>query len=180
MAECRKCSCCGMLKDLQNFHKNGYYCKPCSSNYRKEYRRKNLDRLKVQDATYRTNNRNQILAKKRFYYEVNKNELLQKQKVYRTANRDKINQRVNEYLRTHPEKRKAGSAKYRAAKLQRTPKWLTSKDLNQICNFYESCPEGYHVDHVIPLQGKNVSGLHVLENLQYLPATENLRKSNKW
>lgn len=57
-----------------------------------------------------------------------------------------------------------------------TPKWANLKQLREI---YFNCPEGYHVDHIIPLNGTNVSGLHIPGNLQYLPAIENLRKSNK-
>ena len=53
-------------------------------------------------------------------------------------------------------------------------------DMNEIQEFYRNCPKGYHVDHIIPLNGKNVSGLHTIGNLQYLLATENLRKHNKF
>lgn len=66
--------------------------------------------------------------------------------------------------------------KRHAQKLKAIPKWA---DLKAIREFYKKCPEGYHVDHIVPLQGKTVSGFHVLENLQYLPAKENLSKGNK-
>lgn len=59
----------------------------------------------------------------------------------------------------------------------RIPKWA---DLEAIADFYENCPEGMHVDHIIPLQGEIVSGLHVLNNLQYLSALDNIRKGNKY
>tara|TARA_B110000977_G_scaffold45406_1_gene61712 strand:- start:93 stop:557 length:465 start_codon:yes stop_codon:yes gene_type:complete len=69
------------------------------------------------------------------------------------------------------------NSNYRAAKLQRTVGWT---DYKAIKEFYVNCPKGYHVDHIIPLKGTNVSGLHVLNNLQYLSAKENLIKGNKW
>lgn len=59
---------------------------------------------------------------------------------------------------------------------QATPPWA---DLRAIQEFYKRCPKGYHVDHIIPLNGVNVSGLHTIENLQYLLAADNLKKSNK-
>jgi hypothetical protein len=75
------------------------------------------------------------------------------------------------------QQRRAYCAKRKATKLQRTPSWA---NLAAIRLIYETCPIGHHVDHIVPLQGKNVSGLHVEWNLQHLPAEENLRKSNKF
>jgi hypothetical protein len=57
-----------------------------------------------------------------------------------------------------------------------TPKWCDKTVLNR---FISNCPEGHHVDHIIPLRGTTVWGLNIPENLQYLPAQENLSKGNK-
>jgi len=81
----------------------------------------------------------------------------------------------------------AVKAKRKAAKLQRIPKWLTPVDFERIQNEYRLAAlqtlitkEPWQVDHIIPLQGKLVSGLHVPSNLQAIRAVENRRKHNKW
>lgn len=74
--------------------------------------------------------------------------------------------------------------KRHADKLQRTPAWA---DMKKIRKVYEEArvmslmmDEPWHVDHVIPLRGRKVSGLHVHNNLQILPGVENVRKGNRF
>lgn len=66
---------------------------------------------------------------------------------------------------------------YRASKINRTPEWSDKGKLKEV---YKNCPIGMHVDHIIPLNGELVSGLHVPENLQYLTPEENTTKYNKY
>ena len=71
---------------------------------------------------------------------------------------------------------KANSARWRAACRTR----VNPEHTKEITKIYRECPKGHHVDHIIPLHGKTVSGLHVPWNLQYLPAKDNQRKSNSF
>ena len=84
--------------------------------------------------------------------------------------------------------RMAWDAYKRARKLERTPSWLSKEERKQIRLVYkerdrlnkEAGYVKYHVDHVFPLVGDNVSGLHVLNNLEIITAEENLRKNNHY
>lgn len=82
----------------------------------------------------------------------------------------------NTYLE-HKDEYIARAIQYKTKRTLATPLWA---NLDEIKNIYNKCPEGYHVDHIIPLQGDLVCGLHVENNLQYLTIEENLKKSNKF
>jgi hypothetical protein len=86
-----------------------------------------------------------------------------------------------QYYLENKGKFKANSKLRKHLKLLATPMWARSgKIRKKIEEIYINCPEGFHVDHIVPIKNKMICGLHVPWNLQYLSAEENLRKSNKF
>lgn len=137
------------------------------------------------------------LRNKERYPEIREEMLRQKAEQYK-ENPSKFLERSKRF---DPEKRKAGRAAWvernrpyvvaknaarRAMRLKATPPWLTEEDKQAIRDIYKLAAtktkeEGivYHVDHIIPLKGEVVRGLHVPWNLQVIPAKENLSKGNR-
>jgi hypothetical protein len=90
-----------------------------------------------------------------------------------------------EWMRNNQNKVLANKAKRRSSEIKRTPVWLNAGHWFEIESVYKYCTAlrsiglDYHVDHIVPLQGKNVSGFHVPWNLQVIHATENFQKGNR-
>ena len=162
------CSKCKIEKPFSEFHthksnKDGlqYQCKQC----RKETCAKSFSKRY-------TKNKKEILAKCTEYYWKNRDAHLQKLKKYRESSKGKATKCNLQRQRE-------------AAKFKRTPKWADQEKIKayyDVCAFFNEVNgyTKYHVDHIVPLKGNKVSGLHVHNNLQILPAKENMSKGNKY
>jgi hypothetical protein len=133
--------------------------------------------------------RNKELTKQRAreWAAANPDKRAQSIKKWREENRDQHNAVNRDWNARNKPKKAALEAKRRAAILQRTPNWLTDDDLWIIEEAYDLAALwtqtfgfAWHVDHVIPLQGRKVSGLHVPKNLQVIPGSDNVKKHNSY
>tara|TARA_R110000772_G_C12995188_1_gene407496 strand:+ start:51 stop:485 length:435 start_codon:yes stop_codon:yes gene_type:complete len=126
------------------------------------------------------NNRNIINERSRNYHKTNRKSQNLYKKSWLDLNpnqKEKARQRIKNWRLRNRQKVLFYGSLYRARKKRACPKWANLEKIKQI---YLNCPSGYHVDHITPLTNKNVCGLHVESNLQYLTAIENQKKSNKF
>lgn len=166
------CRDCQKQKPVSEYYqrkdtRDGLYsrCKPCHSKFsnrnKPEYRKKNKEKLRAYNAEYWAANklkyREDCRIRARIWYEENRGRAIS------SVRMREANQKLS------------------------TPDWLTKSQIAEIESFYwlardlySVTGEKYHVDHIIPLQGENISGLHVPWNLQVLPADVNLAKGNRY
>ncbi len=146
--------------------------------------------------TYYSDTRDRQIAQAKRWNKENKERYAQNCKRHKSENPQKYTQYKRQEYARHVEKYRENAKAYRASKKGKgirqalgrerslrksaaTPPWLTKDHRKEMQLIYINRPQGHHVDHIIPLKGKNVCGLHVPWNLQYLPAAENIRKRNK-
>ena len=160
----KPCSVCKVTKELNLFSKqvrshDGFRpaCKTCEASNAKAYRQANRDKMEA------------------------------KNRVWREANKDRVAAIQSAYNKANRSARNSLAAAYRASKLNATPDWLTGTHKAHMKRTYalatlmtEATGVPYHVDHIVPLRGKDICGLHVPWNLQALRADLNHSKSNKY
>lgn len=154
------CTACKELKSIQDFTTGQGRCKPC---------RALIYKAKINPI------KNRERAKQ--WYWANRDKSLAYSAGWQKMNSVVVNERNRLWKRVHKKEEIARLAKRRADIDKRTPRWA---NLNIIKEVYKNCPIGYHVDHIIPLRGKLVSGLHIANNLQIISAKDNLAKNNKF
>lgn len=195
------CLACSTLKPVEAFAKNKaksdglqYRCRTCWAEYRAEHNAK----ITAQKRLHYAENKDRLLAEKREQYPLVAEKKRAYQKGYAEADPVATKRRVRAFLEKNPEyyrefrkrnpaKVNAKEVRRKAAKLQRTPPWLTDDDHWMIEQAYEISALRtkmfgfpWHVDHAIPLLGKRVSGLHVPLNLRVIPGVDNMSKGNKF
>jgi hypothetical protein len=105
---------------------------------------------------------------------------------WQRKNPDKVAAYQRARNKKNPAQRNLWTASYRSAKDARQPSWLNSAQLFEMESVYNYCAAlrnvglDYHVDHIVPLRGDNVSGLHVPWNLQVITGAENMSKGNRF
>ena len=165
----KRCACCLVSHPVSSFTKDrqkedglNSYCRLCLNKKQREryaakHGRKNKDRQRLSldsPADYKKIWVSENLGRARSYY--------------------------TQYRDTHKEQVRARNMLRYANKKQRAPSWLTKAQRAEMEGMYMFCQlfNGFEVDHVVPLCGKSVSGLHVPWNLQILSAQQNRAKSN--
>jgi len=182
----KKCKICNLNKEITLFAKcrsakDGLQikCKDCDNTSKKERYKKNRESEKIRCLNYYHINRSKILPKKRQFYVEN----CEQEKARCAKQREKNPNYILNWKKQNKEKcliyNRNSESKRRAILNKAMPLWLNKEQLKQIYHIYKNCPQGYEVDHVIPLRNRVVTGLHVPWNLQYLTKSENKKKKNK-
>lgn len=182
----KHCYMCGLVKPFPEFANDRYRkdgkrsrCKPCDKSAVQSWRAANPEKLRDREARRYAANPEQAIARAAQWAKENPGATARA----RAKHPERYRARVRQYAKENAEVKNAINAARRARKLKASPAWANpdaiagmyaaAKTLGQIFG------AEYHVDHIVPLLGETVCGLHNEFNLQILPAVDNLKKSNR-
>jgi hypothetical protein len=179
----KRCSKCNVDKQLNVFskcaaNKDGLHrwCKECSKAAKKEWYEKNAEAEKAKAMQYHYEN-----------YEKNKDRIIKRTIEWQRNNKEKYAIKSKRCYENTKHKKFAWQALARAAKRNAVPKWINEELKQEIQKFYvearlktRETGTKYEVDHIVPLMGKTVCGLHVPWNLRVITQFENRSKQNSF
>lgn len=182
------------------------FCKLCRNSQNEYYYIKNKNKILLKNRIsyhediekskrccrkYRSANREKEIERGRLYRENNKDKELLRCKLYREKNKEKVKNSASRWKKENKHKANADTKKRRALKQRALPN-LSKQEHKQITQLYNQAQalsksdmfNAYHVDHIVPLQGKlpdgkRVLGAHRLSNLQLLMDCVNIAKLNR-
>lgn len=161
-------------------------CVQCIALKKKDHYEANKDRLLEYRAKRRIATLVESRSKGRDYYMRNKDRIREAQREYSAANSAKAVKRAVEWQRQHPDKKQARVAQYRARKSKAVPVWFGEFDrfvweeAARLVRLRKRCTGvSWDADHIVPINGVTVTGLHVGTNCQVIPSIINRIKSNR-
>lgn len=178
-------------------------CTECLAGRRREYMRewakKNPEVKKERAADWYDKNRERVIERVRGNYYADLDRSRARGRDYAAENRGAARARAKQWKLDNPERARindlnrdpvklhSAKAKYRATRRMACPPWVDEAHMTRIHGIYklrreitEQTGVPHEVDHIVPLQGKTVCGLHVWWNLRVIPKEENNRRPRIW
>jgi len=179
-----RCKCCGSEKPSSEYYASNHAtCRVCVKLRAAKYYYANKEHCLQKFKNWISENPERSVEIKRAYRERNREAEREYHRNRRKERPDAVYAANKKYKDANPDVYTAAAAKRRASILKATPLWA---NLEKIALFYKLAAElsikvgePHEVDHIIPLQGRTVNGLHVETNLRVIPRSVNRSKSNK-
>lgn len=204
--EVKICSKCGLEKPLFEFNRDknrrdGCYpqCRGCTRSNSRIFYQNNKTKVLTQHSRWKNKNKKRIKLVNAEWYLRNLEHAKQIRSKYRRVHKREAVYRSHEWRIQHPERARfhykkwrynnrgvvnMHTEKHRSIKLKATLSGISNSSFVafyiEAARLTKETGRLWHVDHVVPLQGKNVCGLHVPWNLQVIPGVENCKKGNRF